>query len=116
MERDGAGGSDYGREGARDLGDEPPASFRDHAPDILSPIDASAPVSGHVPPTASHRPAISETPEHDWSAAAALIVPLLRPAGTQGMVVTDIDAASLAAEASRSHSQPLLDEGPCGLA
>ena len=42
------GGSDYGSDIARDLGDEPPATMRDAAPDLLSPIDASAPVSGHV--------------------------------------------------------------------
>jgi hypothetical protein len=116
MERDSTGGSDYGRDDARDLGDEPPASFRDTAPDILAPIDADSPVSGHMPPSEVARPSIAESPEHDWSAASALLVPLLRPAGTQGIAVTDIDATALAAEASRSHSQPLLDEGPCGLA
>jgi uncharacterized protein YtpQ (UPF0354 family) len=74
-------------------------------------------VSGHIPPSATaHRPSIAESPEHDWSAAAALIVPLLRPVDTHGISVTEIDAVALAAEASRSHSQPLLDEGPCGLA
>ena len=51
MERDPfEGGSDVGRDHARDLGDEPPASIRDAAPDVLAPIDASAPVSGHTPP------------------------------------------------------------------
>ena len=50
MERDPyEGGSDVGRDLARDLGDEPPSSLRDSAPDILSPIDDSAPVSGHNP-------------------------------------------------------------------
>jgi hypothetical protein len=117
MNRDETGGTDYGRDDARDLGDEPPASFRDTAPDILAPIDASSPVSGHVPPSeTAHRPSIAESPEHDWSAAAALLVPLLRPSGTHGINVTEIDAAALAAEASRNHSQPLLDEGPCELA
>jgi len=115
MERDATGGSDYGRE-IRDLGDEPAPLYRDTAPDVLAPIDASAPVSGHHAPAESSRPALSETPEHDWTAASALLVPLLRPAGTKGMDVTEIDAAALAAEAARSHSQPLLDEGPCGLA
>jgi hypothetical protein len=116
MERDGTGGSDYGRDESRDHGDEPPPLIRDTAPDVLAPIDASAPVSGHLPPPETHRPSIAESPEHDWSAASALLVPLLRPAGTQGISVTAIDATALAAEASRSHSQPLLDEGPCGLA
>jgi hypothetical protein len=64
MEREPQGGSDYGSDIARDIGDEPPASFRDAAPDILSPIDASSPVSGHVPPPES-RASVTETPEHD---------------------------------------------------
>ena len=49
MERDrNEGGSDFGRDLARDIGDEPPSSMRDAPPDILSPIDESSPVSGHV--------------------------------------------------------------------
>jgi uncharacterized protein YtpQ (UPF0354 family) len=31
------------------------------------------------------------------------------------MVVADIDEAALTADAARNHSQPLIDEGPCGL-
>jgi uncharacterized protein YtpQ (UPF0354 family) len=31
------------------------------------------------------------------------------------MIVADIDQAALTADAVRSHSQPLIDEGPCGL-
>ena len=31
------------------------------------------------------------------------------------MFVTDFDPAALAADASRNHSQPILDEGPCDL-
>jgi hypothetical protein len=110
------GGSDHGRNGPRDLGDEPPGSFRDTAPDRLAPIDASSPVSGHVPahPTMAAS-SISESPEHDWSAAAGLLFPLLRPSGTHGLPVVDLDATTLATEAMRNHSQPLLDEGPCGL-
>src|SRR4030095_5243057 len=42
--------------------------------------------------------------------------PLLRPPGTQGLIVAQIDAAALAADSARSHSQPLVDEGPAGLA
>jgi hypothetical protein len=114
MERDLTGGSDFGRDETRDLGDEPPSSFRDTAPDVLAPIDASAPVSGHVVREAIPH-SMAEAPEHDWSAASALLFPLLRPAGTHGLPVTEIDPAALAADATRSHSQPLLDEGPCGL-
>ena len=115
MEREPQGGSDYGSDIARDIGDEPPASFRDAAPDILSPIDASSPVSGHVPPPES-RASVTETPEHDWTAASSIIYPALRPIGMQGLSVAEITAEALAAEASRSHSQPLVDEGPCGIA
>ena len=115
MERDLTGGNDYGRDTARDLGDEPPAALRDAAPDVLAPIDADAPVSGHVPATEGSRPSIAESPEHDWTAASALLFPLLRPVGTHGIPVTEIDAEALAADATHNHSQPLLDEGPCGL-
>ena len=119
MEREGTGGSDYGRDDGRELGDEPAPAFRDTAPDVLAPIDISSPVSGHVPaPLAHHETAasIAESPEHDWLAAARLLLPLLRPTGTQGMAVTAIDASALAADTMRSHSQPLVDEGPCDLA
>lgn len=114
MERDHTEGSDYGRDLERDLGDEPPASWRDSAPDILSPIDPNAPVSGH------HRPPepageAAAAPEHDWAAASALIYPVFRPVGTTGLRVEDVDPARLMAEAAKSHAQPILDEGPCGL-
>ena len=108
------GGSDYGRDIARDLGDEPPASFRDTAPDVLAPIDVSSPVSGHVAAAGDRRrPSIAESPEHDWAAAEPIIFPLLRPTGTQGMVVAEIDAVGPRRGRMRSHSQPLVDEGPC---
>ena len=115
MERDLQGGSDYGLDLRRDMEDEAPGALRDTAPDVLAPIDASAPVSGHVVGPESTGSSISETPEHDWGAAAAIIYPALRPVGTQGLAVDAIDAVVLAAEAARSHSQPLLDEGPAGL-
>ena len=50
MEREPQGGSDYGSDLRREFGDEPAPAFRDAAPDLLAPIDESAPVSGHVPP------------------------------------------------------------------
>jgi hypothetical protein len=114
MERDPDEASEHERDLVRDFGDEPPASFRDAAPDVLAPIDDSSPVSGHVP-AHSHAASIAESPEHDWSAASAIIYPLLRAPGAQGLVVADIDAAALAADQTRSHSQPLIDEGPAGL-
>jgi hypothetical protein len=114
MDRDLQGGSDVGRDDLRHPADEAPGILRDTAPDLLAPIDASAPVSGHVPAPESHA-SIAESPEHDWSAAEPLLFPLLRPSGTQGMAVTEVDPEALAAESSRNHSQPLLDEGPCEL-
>ena len=114
MEREPLGGSDYGTDHQRDLGDEPPALLRDAAPDILAPIDASAPVSGHVPAPESGG-SVAETPEHDWSAAAGILYPGLRPVGTQGLAIADLNPESRAAEAGRSHSPPLVDEGPCGI-
>jgi hypothetical protein len=121
MERDpgeagdvGREASDYGRD-VRDLGDEPPASFRDAPPDILSPIDESSPVSGHTPAPDHAAASIAESPEQNWEAASAILFPALRPPGTHGLVVAEIDADALAADTARSHSQPLIDEGPGGL-
>jgi hypothetical protein len=113
MERDPSEPSDFGLD-RRDLGDEPPASFRDTAPDLLAPIDASAPVSGHVP-ASDHPSSIADSPEQSWDAASLIIFPALRPPGTQGLVVADINPEALQADASRNHSQPLVDEGPVGL-
>jgi hypothetical protein len=109
------GPADVGPDRWRDFGDEPPPAWRDAPPDILSPIDPNAPVSGHQP-VAADAASPAETPEHDWSAAAARIYPLLRPAGTTGVPITQLDAAALAAEGMKSHAQPLVDEGPAGLA
>lgn len=113
MEMD-LGGSDVGRDIERELGDEPPASLRDSPPDYLAPIDASAPVSGHVPPPESTVP-IADSPEHDWEHASTLLFPAFRPVGTQGLVVESIDRDALAGQGSQNHAQPLLDQGPAGL-
>jgi hypothetical protein len=110
------GGSDYGSDPARDLGGEPPPAYRDAAPDILGPIDASAPVSGHVHATEPAGAAASLTPEHDWTAAAAVVIPVLRPVGTTGIRIDELDRAALAANANKAHTLPLLGDGPCGLA
>ncbi len=115
MERDASqGGSDVGNDAWRDIGDEPAASIRDTAPDVLAPIDADAPVSGHVPLAASQASA-TEAPEHDWPTARALIRPAFRPIGTQGLAMESIDRDNLSAHAMQSHAQPLIDEGPAGL-
>jgi hypothetical protein len=109
------GGMDVGRDHARDLGDEPPPLYRDAPPDVLAPIDESAPVSGHIPAFATSAASVTESPEHDWTAAAPLIYPSFRPVGTQGLRVEDVDARALAEDQGRTHSQPLVDEGPAGL-
>jgi hypothetical protein len=115
MERDRAESSDFGLD-LSDLGDDAPSSMRDTAPDFLSPIDPGAPVSGHVvAPVAEHASSIADSPEQNWSTASAILYPVLRPPGMQGLVVAEINEATLAADSSRSHSEPLVDEGPCGL-
>lgn len=114
MELDLPGGSDVGRDLERDLGDAPPAAIRDTAPDYLSPIDASAPVSGHAPPAAPTT-TVADSPEHDWELAKTLIYPAFRPVGTLGLPLESIDRESLLAHATQSHAQPLLDQGLAGL-
>jgi len=107
--------SDVGADPWRDLGDEPPGAWRTAPPDPLAPIDPDAPVSGHAPaPEATG--SVVDSPEHDWSAAAGHLFPLLRPAGTVGVVVETLDREALAAEGLKSHAAPLVDEGPGGLA
>lgn len=115
MERDtNEGGTDVGRDIVRDMSDEPPAAIRDAPPDILSPIDESAPVSGHIPaPAPSGSPA--DAPEHDWSLAQGLVRPTFRPVGTTGLPLETVDRDTLAQHSMQSHSQPLLDEGPAGI-
>jgi len=115
MERDpNEGGTDVGRDFARDLADEPVAAIRDAPPDILAPIDESAPVSGHVPaPEPSASPV--DAPEHDWSLARGLVRPAFRPVGTTGLPLETVDRETLAQHSMQSHSQPLLDEGPAGI-
>lgn len=99
----------------RDLGDEPAPAWRDAPPDVLSPIDEGAPVSGHVPASdAGASPALAV--EHDWHAASAHIFPVLRPEGTHGTMLASLDSDALAAEGLKKHALPLIDAGPAGLA
>jgi hypothetical protein len=114
MEREPQGGSDYGRDLQRDLGDEPPGALRDAAPDYLAPIDAGAPVSGHLVPAADHPSSIAEAPEHDWGAAAKVLFPTLRPVGTAGTWASEFDPESLLG-APHGQTQPLLEPGPSGI-
>ena len=115
MERDpNEGGRDIGRDIARDLSDEPPPAIRDSAPDILSPIDESSPVSGHTPPPETRVSAV-DSPEHDWGLARELVRPAFRPLGTSGLPIETVDRESLSQHAMQSHPQPLIDLGPAGL-
>ena len=114
MERDPDGGTDVGLDLERELSDDAPASLRDAAPDYLAPIDESSPVSGHSPaPEPTGSPA--ESPEQDWTHARDIIYPAFRPVGTQGLSIKSIDREVLAAHATQSHAQPLIDVGPAEL-
>jgi hypothetical protein len=115
MERDPyAGGSDVGSDLARDLGDEPPSSLRDTAPDVLAPIDESSPVSGHSTTPTPARSAV-DSPEHDWKLARDLIRPAFREIGTKGLALENINRENMAQHSMQSHAQPLIDDGPAGL-
>lgn len=111
-----ARGTEHGISIRRDLDDEPEAVIRDAAPDLLTPIDPSSPVSGHVPLADTGQASVWRMPEHDWSAATAAILPILRPVGTHGLRINEIDRATLVAHATQAHTMPLLGDGPCGLA
>jgi hypothetical protein len=100
MERDSQGGSDVGRDYQRDLGDEPTSAIRDSPPDTPAPE-----------PTSS----AADAPEQDWNSARGLLYPAFRPVGTQGLALESIDRETLAAHASTSHAQPLIDVGPAEL-
>jgi len=54
---------------------------------------------------------VSFAPEHDWSAAAPLIFPVLRPAGTPGRVLDRLATPMSAA----GDTQPVIDVGPMDL-
>jgi uncharacterized protein YtpQ (UPF0354 family) len=54
---------------------------------------------------------MSLAPEHSWDAAAPLLYPVLRPAGTPGLHLDTIETPTSAA----GNVSPLLDDGPVGL-
>ncbi|MBI2777338.1 MAG: DUF1444 family protein [Chloroflexi bacterium] len=60
--------------------------------------------------------AVSFAPEQDWLAAAAVLLPILRPVGSSGIALESLDPDRLAAEGMKSHASPVMDEGPGGLA
>jgi hypothetical protein len=94
--------------------EEPQAAIRTVRPDVFVPIDPDAPVSGHHVP--ADPPRHAEAAEHDWETAALHLFPLLRPAGTPGARVKDLDVEHLQTRSNIPHSAPLVDEGPAGLA
>lgn len=96
-----------------DIDDAPEGALRDQAPDVRSPIDPRAPVGGHHP--AAEMISIHDTPEHDWSVAATLVVPMLRPVGSHGTRLAEVDQEQLAREGLRGHALPVVDDGPEGL-
>ena len=74
-------------------------------------------ISGHQPPPepGDAFKAQSEAPEHDWAAASTQVFPALRPVGTQGIQLADLDPAQLATEGQKKHALALLDAGPADL-
>jgi uncharacterized protein YtpQ (UPF0354 family) len=54
--------------------------------------------------------------EFDWATAADHVFPVLRPAGTHGTMLAEIDAEQLAQEGLKKHALPLIDPGPADLA
>jgi len=97
-----------GRDPDADAAGDPPAT-----PAVLPyPDDAGGMVSGHRPASASGS-AITESPEHDWAAAGALVFPFLRPPGTTGAdphIPFDVLRSTRA-----NYTVPLVTPGPCGL-
>jgi hypothetical protein len=72
-------------------------------------------IGGHQLP-AEPAGAQSLAPEHDWAAASTSVFPALRPAGTQGAPLDDLDEARLTHEAMKTHALPIVDAGPADLA
>ena len=115
MERDPyEGGTDVGRDIARDLADEPPAAIRDAPPDILSPIDDSSPVSGHVPPPEKTASPV-DLPEHDGRSPGPSSGRRSGRSVRGACRSRPSTATSLAQRSMQSHAQPLIDSGPAGL-
>jgi hypothetical protein len=98
--------------------DEPTGALRDAPPDIHAPIDESAPVSGHEAPPSSPSTDASQAfaVEHDWESASGHIFPVLRPPGTHGTMLAEVDSEQLAQEGLKKHALPLIDPGPADLA
>lgn len=72
-------------------------------------------ISGHQPPSEAPVPP-SATAEHDWNAALDHVFPALRPGGTHGLLLDQMDESRLAHEGTKKRALPLVDPGPAGLA
>lgn len=73
-------------------------------------------ISGHQPPAAGEPIPPGAKPEHDWAAASERVFPALRPSGTRGTPLDDLDEARLQHEGMKKHALPVIDPGPAGLA
>jgi hypothetical protein len=71
-------------------------------------------IGGHQPAPEPAQPA-SSAPEHDWAVASSHVFPALRPAGTHGTPMDELDDARLAHEGTKKHALPLVDRGPAEL-
>lgn len=72
-------------------------------------------VNGHVPPPEAQL-SPSAAPEHDWAAASDRVFPALRPAGTRGARLEELNEARILREGMKKHAPPLVDSGPADLA
>lgn len=77
------------------------------------PFDQGTPA---MPPAGDGGRAQSEAPEHEWTAASEHVFPALRPAGTQGLQLSQLDPGRLSNEGTKHHALALLDPGPADLA
>ncbi len=115
MERDLEGGSDVGRDLERDLGDEPRAGHPRRGarlPGAHRRFRAGQRSRARARGIDLGRPRPRSTTGRTRAASS------IRPSGRSARWAspsTRIDRETLAAHASQSHSQPLLDEGPAGL-
>ena len=79
--------------------------------DLFRPDGDAAPGAASGPGSGPSPSGVSFAPEHDWSAAAALIFPVLRPVGTLGTVLDSLATPMSAA----GDTQPVIDAGPVDL-
>lgn len=79
--------------------------------DPFRPVADAKPGAASAPGSGSRRSGISFAPEHDWSTAAGLLFPLLRPAGTLGTLLDSLATPM----SSAGDTQPVIDPGPADL-